>query len=96
MFPGGKWKLKRLLFLFVAITVFSALGNTSGAAQNDNQSKDARAAVNKFFLLLKSRAEKKRSGWNGSSSPRCQKATGPRLRSSIWVRSIRRRSKRIR
>ncbi len=28
----------------------------SGAAQNDNQSKDARAAVNKFFLLLKSRS----------------------------------------
>jgi hypothetical protein len=27
-----------------------------GAAQNDNQSKDARAAVNKFFLLLKSRS----------------------------------------
>jgi hypothetical protein len=28
----------------------------SGYAQNDNQSKDARAAVNKFFLLLKSRS----------------------------------------
>jgi hypothetical protein len=28
----------------------------SGAAQNENQSKDARAAVNKFFLLLKSRS----------------------------------------
>jgi hypothetical protein len=48
--------LKRLLFLFVAVIVFSAVGLTSGAAQNDNQSKDARAAVNKFFLLLKSRS----------------------------------------
>jgi hypothetical protein len=28
----------------------------SGAAQNENQSKDARAAVNKFFQLLKSRS----------------------------------------
>src|SRR5262245_66280843 len=28
----------------------------SGAAQNNNQPKDARAAVNKFFLLLKSRS----------------------------------------
>jgi hypothetical protein len=48
--------VKRLLFLFVAIIAFSALGLTPGAAQNDNQSKDARAAVNKFFLLLKSRS----------------------------------------
>jgi hypothetical protein len=54
--PGGKWKLKRLLFLFVVITVFSALGLISSAAQNENQTKDARAAVNKFFLLLKSRS----------------------------------------
>lgn len=29
---------------------------SSGAAQNSNQSKDARAAVNKFFSLLKSRS----------------------------------------
>src|SRR5262249_1635598 len=49
-------KMKRLLFLFIAVIVFSALGHMSGAAQNDNQSKDARAAVNKFFLLLKSRS----------------------------------------
>jgi hypothetical protein len=48
--------LKRLLFLFVTAIVFWALGHTSGAAQSDNQSKDARAAVNKFFLLLKSRS----------------------------------------
>ena len=48
--------MKRLLFLFVAAIVFSAPGLTSGSAQNDNQSKDARAAVNKFFLLLKSRS----------------------------------------
>ena len=48
--------MKRLLFVFVAVIVFSALGLMSGAAQNDNQSKDARAAVNKFFLLLKSRS----------------------------------------
>ena len=48
--------MKRLLFLFVAVIVFSASGLRSGAAQNENQSKDARAAVNKFFLLLKSRS----------------------------------------
>ena len=48
--------MKMLLFLFVAAIVFSAPGLTSGSAQNDNQSKDARAAVNKFFLLLKSRS----------------------------------------
>ncbi len=48
--------MRRFLFLFIAITVFWALGHTSGSAQNDNQSKDARAAVNKFFLLLKSRS----------------------------------------
>jgi hypothetical protein len=48
--------LKRLLFLFVAAVVFSAPGLISGSAQSDNQSKDARAAVNKFFLLLKSRS----------------------------------------
>src|SRR5262245_44401751 len=48
--------MKRLLFIFVAVTVLSALCIMSGAAQNDNQSKDARAAVNKFFLLLKSRS----------------------------------------
>jgi hypothetical protein len=48
--------MKRLLFLFIAVIVFSAFGLMSGAAQNDNQSKDARAAVNKFFLLLKSRS----------------------------------------
>jgi hypothetical protein len=44
--------LKRLLFLFLFVAVFVI----SGAAQNDNQSKDARSAVNKFFLLLKSRS----------------------------------------
>jgi len=54
--PGGMWELKRLLFLFVAVIVFWASGIMSGAAQNDNPSKDARAAVNKFFLLLKSRS----------------------------------------
>ncbi|HZF39342.1 MAG TPA: hypothetical protein VE715_10985, partial [Blastocatellia bacterium] len=43
-------KLKRYLFLFVAAFVIPI------AAQNDNQSKDARSAVNKFFLLLKSRS----------------------------------------
>jgi hypothetical protein len=48
--------LKRLLSLFVVIAVFSAPGLRSGAAQTENQSKDARAAVNKFFLLLKSRS----------------------------------------
>jgi hypothetical protein len=42
--------VKRFLFLFVAVFVISA------AAQTNNQSKDARAAVNKFFLLLKSRS----------------------------------------
>lgn len=46
--------MRRLLF--VALIAFSALGLMSGAAQNDNQSKGARAAVNKFFLLLKSRS----------------------------------------
>src|SRR5215470_4336093 len=50
------WELKRLLFLFVAVIVFWASGIMSGAAQNNSQSKDARAAVNKFFLLLKSRS----------------------------------------
>src|SRR5262249_13312989 len=55
-FNGGTWELKRLLFLFVAVIVFSAVGLMSGAAQNDNPSKDARAAVNQFFLLLKSRS----------------------------------------
>ena len=44
--------MRTLLFIFVAIIVFS----TPGAAQTNNQSKDARAAVNKFFLLLKSRS----------------------------------------
>jgi hypothetical protein len=44
--------MKGLLFLFVAVIVFSV----SGAAQNNNQSKDARSAVNKFFLLLKSKS----------------------------------------
>src|SRR5215470_18520023 len=48
--------MKRLLLLFVAVIVFSASGVMSGAAQTNNQSKDARAAVNKFFLLLKSRS----------------------------------------
>jgi hypothetical protein len=48
--------VKRLLFLFVAVIVFSASGFTTGFAQNNNQSKDARYAVNKFFLLLKSRS----------------------------------------
>ena len=48
--------MKRLLYLFVAVIVSSALGIMSGVAQIDNQSKDARAAVNKFFLLLKSRS----------------------------------------
>jgi len=48
--------LRRLLILFVAVIVFSALCLMPGAAQNDNQSKDARAAVNKFFILLKSRS----------------------------------------
>jgi hypothetical protein len=48
--------LKRLLYLFVAVIVSSALGIMSGVAQIDNQSKEARAAVNKFFLLLKSRS----------------------------------------
>jgi len=48
--------LKRLLFLFVAVIHFSALNYMYGAAQSDDQSKDARAAVNKFFLLLKSRS----------------------------------------
>jgi hypothetical protein len=42
--------LKRFLFLFIAILVIPI------AAQNNNQSKDARSAVNKFFLLLKSRS----------------------------------------
>src|SRR5262245_25573128 len=50
------WELKRLLFLFVAVIIFWASGIMTGAAQNNNQSKDARAAVNKFFLLLKSRS----------------------------------------
>jgi len=49
-------ELKRLLFLFVAVIVLSALGLVPGAAQNENQSKDARVAVNKFFLLLKARS----------------------------------------
>ncbi len=48
--------MKRLLFLLVAIIAFSASWLIPVAAQNDNQSKEARAAVNKFFLLLKSRS----------------------------------------
>src|SRR5262249_25232716 len=40
----------------VAAIVCSALIISSGAAQSPNQSKDARAAVNKFFSLLKSRS----------------------------------------
>jgi hypothetical protein len=48
--------LKRCLFLFVVVIVFSAFNLMYGAAQSVNQSKDARAAVNKFFLLLKSRS----------------------------------------
>jgi hypothetical protein len=48
--------MKRLLVLSVAIIAFSALGLMSGAAQKENKSKEARAAVNKFFLLLKSRS----------------------------------------
>jgi hypothetical protein len=43
-------KLKKFLFLFVALFAIS------GAAQPDNQSNDAKSAVNKFFLLLKSRS----------------------------------------
>ena len=42
--------MKRLLFLFIAAFAITA------AAQDNNQSKDARIAVNKFFLLLKSRS----------------------------------------
>jgi hypothetical protein len=45
-----------MLFRFFAGIACSALVISSGAAQNSNQSKDARAAVNKFFLLLKSRS----------------------------------------
>ncbi|HEX5081615.1 MAG TPA: hypothetical protein VFY40_06200 [Blastocatellia bacterium] len=42
--------MKKVLFLLVAVFVISA------AAQDNNQPKDARSAVNKFFLLLKSRS----------------------------------------
>jgi hypothetical protein len=42
--------MKKFLFLFVAIFVIPI------AAQNNAQSKDARSAVNKFFLLLKSQS----------------------------------------
>jgi hypothetical protein len=42
--------MKKVLFLLVAVFVMSA------AAQDNNQSKDARSAVNKFFVLLKSRS----------------------------------------
>jgi len=51
--------LKKLLFPIVAAIVCSALiisSSSTGAAQSSNQSKDARAAVNKFFSLLKSRS----------------------------------------
>src|SRR5215468_9721330 len=48
--------MKRLLFLSAAVIICSALNTVSGAAQNASQSKDARAAVNKFFSLLKSRS----------------------------------------
>ncbi|MGH9765958.1 MAG: hypothetical protein ACREAB_00875 [Blastocatellia bacterium] len=48
--------MKKTLFLSVAIIICSALIFTSGAAQINGQSKDARAAVNKFFSLLKSRS----------------------------------------
>src|SRR5215468_3563054 len=48
--------MKRLLVLSVAVIAFSAAGLISGAAQKENKSKEARAAVNKFFLLLKSRS----------------------------------------
>jgi hypothetical protein len=42
--------MKKALFLLVAVFVMSA------AAQDNSQSKDARSAVNKFFVLLKSRS----------------------------------------
>jgi hypothetical protein len=48
--------MKRFVFLSVALIAFSTLGLTSGAAQKEKQAKEARAAVNKFFLLLKSRS----------------------------------------
>jgi len=48
--------LKKLIFLSAAVIICSALNLMSGAAQSDNQPKDARAAVNKFFSLLKSRS----------------------------------------
>src|SRR5687767_9520137 len=48
--------VKKLLFSFVAAIVLSAPGLMPVTAQGDNQSKDARSAVNKFFLLLKSRS----------------------------------------
>ncbi len=53
---GGIRELKRLLLGFAAVIVFTAMNIMYGAAQTDNQSKEARAAVNKFFLLLKSRS----------------------------------------
>jgi len=48
--------LKKLIFLSATVIVCSALNIMYGAAQSDNQPKDARAAVNKFFSLLKSRS----------------------------------------
>ena len=42
--------MKKYLFLFIAVLVIPI------AAQDNNQSKEARSAVNKFFLLLKSRS----------------------------------------
>ncbi len=48
--------MKSLLFLFAVAITCLALAFSSGLAQNNTQSKDARAAINKFFILLKSRS----------------------------------------
>lgn len=48
--------MKKILFSFVAVIVGSTLIISTGAAQNSNRSKDARAAVNNFFSLLKARS----------------------------------------
>lgn len=54
--PGN---LKRLLFQIVAAIICSSLIFAPSVAQSANQSKDARAAVNSFFLLLKAGAHDK-------------------------------------
>lgn len=51
--------MKKLLFQTITAIICSSLIFAPGAAQSANQSKDARAAVNRFFSLLKAGAHEK-------------------------------------